>query len=60
MVLFFESKPGWNQVGGPELLNTTNHNGRGCNVTFGGGPGEFVPTSKLGDLQWTANENKKN
>jgi len=60
MVLLFESKPGWNQVGGPEMLNTTNHNGRGCIVCFGDYHNEFVPTSRLGDLQWTANENKKN
>jgi prepilin-type processing-associated H-X9-DG protein len=59
MVLLFESKPGWNQVGGPELLNKTNHNGSGCNVSFGDGHIEFVPTSKLGDLRWEANEDKE-
>ena len=56
MVLLFESRPGWNQVGGPELLDTTNHVGRGCKVSLGDGRMEFVPISKLGDLQWTVNE----
>lgn len=37
VVLLFESKSGWNQNGGPELLNPDNHFARGCNVLFNNG-----------------------
>lgn len=60
MVLLFESKPGWNQVGGPALLNKTNHNAQGCFILFTDGRAEFVPTSRLGQLRWSAKESKKN
>lgn len=52
MVLMFESKPGWNQVGGPELLTTENHGGVGCNILFGDGHVEFVKTEELSKLKW--------
>lgn len=52
MVLVFESKPGWNQIGGPELLNTENHEGSGCNIMFGDGHVEFVKTEELEKLNW--------
>jgi len=52
MVLLFESKPGWNLVGGPELLSTENHNGKGCNIIFGDGHLEFVHAESLGKLNW--------
>ncbi len=39
-VAMFESRPGWNQAGGPELLTTEYHNGEGCNVAFGDGHSE--------------------
>jgi hypothetical protein len=32
LVLLFETKGGWNQYGGPELLSTKNHKGDGCHV----------------------------
>jgi len=47
MVLLFESKPGWNQVGGPEMLNTENHQGEGCTILFVDGHVEFVKTEEL-------------
>ncbi|MBN1816892.1 MAG: DUF4190 domain-containing protein [Sedimentisphaerales bacterium] len=53
LVLLFESQPGWNQSGGPELLNTQNHDGKGCNVAFADGHVEFVRTSELPTLKWT-------
>ncbi|MEN6338302.1 MAG: H-X9-DG-CTERM domain-containing protein [Phycisphaerales bacterium] len=53
VVLLFESKPGWNQSGGVELLTTQNHQDKGCNVLFTDGHVEFVKTEDLGSLQWT-------
>ena len=52
VVLLFESKPGWNQYGGPELLATESHNGEGCNVLFVDGHVEFVKAEELGMLKW--------
>lgn len=54
MVLLFESKPGWNQSGGPELLTTDYHSGEGCNITFCDGHAAFVRTDDIGNLKWTA------
>lgn len=53
VVLLFESKPGWNQSGGPELLTTENHQGKGCSVFFTDLHVEFVKTEDLGHLKWT-------
>ncbi len=52
IVLLFEAKGGWNQVGGSELLTTENHKGEGCNVVFGDLHVEFVKTERLGELKW--------
>jgi hypothetical protein len=60
MVLLFETHPGWNQSGGPEILTTENHNlyiggrnrGPGCNVLCGDGHAEFIKKEDLKDLQW--------
>jgi len=54
MVLLFETYPGWNQVGGPEILTTDNHQGDGCNVLFVDSHVEFIKTEYLNDLKWTA------
>jgi len=54
MVLLFESKPGWNQSGGPELLTTENHHGEGCNIAFNDGHVKFVLTEDIKKLRWTA------
>jgi len=51
-VLLFETKGGWNQVGGPELLTTENHKGEGCNVLFGGLHVEFVKVERIAELKW--------
>lgn len=53
VVLLFESKPGWNQSGGPELLMTENHQGKGCSVSFTDLHVEFVKAEDLGRLKWT-------
>ncbi len=52
MVLLFETYPGWNQSGGPEILTTDNHQGDGCNVLFVDGHVEFVRTHNLNNLRW--------
>lgn len=52
MVLLFEAQPGWNQVGGPEILTTDNHQGEGCNVSFVDGHVEFVSSGDIPDLKW--------
>jgi len=52
MVLLFETLPGWNQAGGPELLTTDNHQGEGCNVLFVDTHVEFVKAGDIPDLKW--------
>ncbi len=52
MVVLFETHPGWNQSGGPEILTTDNHQGKGCNVLFFDSHVEFVKTEDLDDLKW--------
>lgn len=52
MVLLFETHPGWNQVGGPEILTTDNHQGEGCNVLFVDLHVEFVRVQGLKNLRW--------
>jgi len=51
-VAIFESLPGWNQAGGPELLTTEYHDGEGCNVAFGDGHVEFVRADRIDELYW--------
>jgi len=52
IVLLFETKGGWNKFGGPEILTTENHKGKGCNVLFNDGRVEFIKTEQLGRLKW--------
>lgn len=56
MVLLFETKGGWNQFGGPEILATENHEGEGCNILFNDGRVEFVKTERLSRLKWKAED----
>jgi hypothetical protein len=42
----------WNQLGGPELLTTENHEGEGCNVAFVDRHVDFVKTAELAKLKW--------
>jgi prepilin-type processing-associated H-X9-DG protein len=58
MVLLFETHPGWNQSGGPEILTTENHHGDGCNVVFIDGHVRFVRQHEFKDLMWTAQKNE--
>jgi prepilin-type processing-associated H-X9-DG protein len=52
IVVLFETHPGWNQVGGPEILTTDNHQGEGCNILFADNHVEFVKTRDLDKLKW--------
>ena len=52
MVVLFETHPGWNQVGGPEMLTTDNHQGEGCNVLFADNSVRFIKTRDIDKLKW--------
>ena len=52
IVLLFETKAGWNQQGGPELLTTENHQGKGCNILFKDWSAKFVKTEELDEVKW--------
>ncbi len=52
MVLLFESKGGWNQSGGPEIVTFENHKGKGCNILFNNGQVEFVKPEQISKLKW--------
>jgi prepilin-type processing-associated H-X9-DG protein len=54
IVLLFETKGGWNQFGGPEILTTDWHWKRGCNILFNDGHVEFVKPNKIKKLKWKA------
>jgi hypothetical protein len=53
MVFLFESRPGWNQHGGPELFIFDNHDPKGGLVLLNGGEVKFVRTEEeLKQLRW--------
>ena len=52
IVVLFETKGGWNQFGGPEILTFENHKGKGCNVLFNDLHVRFVKKEQLGELKW--------
>jgi hypothetical protein len=52
-VLLFETKPGWNQHGGPELFTFDNHDPRGGLVLLNDGTVKFIRTEdELKQLRW--------
>ena len=51
-VLLFETKGGWNQYGGAELLTFDNHNGEGCNILFNDTHVSFVTLQYIPTLNW--------
>ena len=57
LVLLFETEGGWNQTGGPEILTTENHRGKGCNVLFNDSHVEFVSADRISELKWVKSEN---
>ena len=55
MVLLFEIEGSWNRwniFGGPEILTTENHRGKGCHILFNDGRVEFVKPEQLAELNW--------
>ena len=53
MVFLFESKPGWNQHGGPELFTFDNRDPKGGLVLLNDGTPKFVRTEEeLQQLRW--------
>ena len=56
MVLLFETKGGWNQFGGPEILTFENHRGKRCNILFNDGHVEFIKPEDLDKLKWKEDE----
>jgi hypothetical protein len=53
MVLLFETKPGWNQHGGPGLFTFDNHDPRGGCVLLNDGTVKFIRTKQeLKQLRW--------
>jgi prepilin-type processing-associated H-X9-DG protein len=58
IVLLFETKSGWNQFGGPEILTLENHKDirEGCNILFNDGHVEFVTIERLSKLKWKDKE----
>ena len=53
MVLLFETKGGWNEFGGPEILTLDNHWGDRCNILFNDGHVEPGRRRYFGRLKWT-------
>jgi hypothetical protein len=52
-VLLFETKPGWNQHGGPELFTFDHHDPKGGCVVLNDGTVKFVRTKEeLAQLRW--------
>ena len=58
MVLLFEGEPGWNQVGGPELVNTKNHDGYGFNVLYTHTYVNRARSDRIEKLPWKVDERK--
>jgi hypothetical protein len=55
MVLLFETRRGWNQFGGPEILSDENHldkDRKGCNVLFNNGNVKFIKPKDLKKLKF--------
>jgi prepilin-type processing-associated H-X9-DG protein len=52
-VVLFETNPGVNPAGGPEILSTKNHQNNGCNILFADGHPKFVKTADFPTLRWT-------
>jgi hypothetical protein len=59
VVLLFETKEGWNQFGGPELLAPENHEGRGCIILFNDGHVYFENVKSIPELNWGDEKGKK-
>lgn len=56
MVLLFETKGGWNQFGGMELLTFGNHKPKGCHILLNDKSINFVRPKRLRELKWKVEE----
>ncbi|MBN2019382.1 MAG: hypothetical protein JW749_04080 [Sedimentisphaerales bacterium] len=56
VVLLFETKGGWNQFGGPELLTFENHKPKGVSVGYNDGHVEFIKPEEIDKLKWKAED----
>jgi len=52
LVLLFDTKGGWNQYGGPEMLTFENHRGKYCNIVFSDYHVGMVEPDEVGRLKW--------
>jgi hypothetical protein len=59
VVLLFETKAGWNQQGGPDLLTTENHKGKGSNILFNDYSVKFINKDQINTLKWKAEPETK-
>jgi hypothetical protein len=61
VVLLFDSRPGWNQHGGAELLTTENHRRAqpACTVFFVDGHSEYIKADRLDDLKWVGQKRRR-
>lgn len=57
LVIFFESSPGWNNVGGQDDVVSDRHHKYGAVFLFADGTFKFVPAEDIPKLRWTV-ENK--
>jgi len=57
-VLLFETKGGWNQSGGPEILSMDNHLGHSCHILFNDGQVKHLNPSSLGQLKWKVEQDQ--
>lgn len=57
VVLLFETKGGWNQFGGPELLAGERHIGKGCCILFNDTYVRFIKKKRLNQLKWKVQVN---
>jgi hypothetical protein len=56
VVFLFETKGGWNQYGGPELISFDNHVRKGANVMFNDGRVGFIKPKDISKLKWKAED----
>jgi|GEM_PF-573751 len=56
LVLLFESKGGWNQFGGPELLPTEPYHREGINVLFNSKDVRIIDAGEVAELNWKVEE----
>lgn len=57
VVFIFESKPGWNQYGGPKLISFGNHGGK-ANIILNDCTVRFIKPEEVDELNW-GNKGKK-